>query len=231
MTRSFAPPVSVRMPPASAGPPAAAARCPQAAARRPAGLLEAVRDAVARGEPGAGLRGNMTAGAFFRRRDHRRGRAPWPGPHPGSAGRAGGLHATGARAGPAASGNGSAALCLISLISRPSRGGRWPPARPAWPGSSGNRTDPGRRRTSPESGGRVAFRRAAIGHPKVLPARLWDSVRESGPVARPGDGLGAVSGAPRCDTNPHSSRPAAVYTRAASVRPCRRASRGRSSAR
>ena len=85
----------------------------------------------------------MTAGAFFRRRDHRRGRAPWPGPHPGPAGRARGLHATGARAGPAADGNGSSALCLISLISRPIQG--WPmaasPARLA--GSSGNRTDPG----------------------------------------------------------------------------------------
>ena len=85
----------------------------------------------------------MTAGAFFRRRDHRRGRAPWPGPHPGPAGRARGLHATGARAGPAAGGNGSSALCLISLISRPIQG--WPmaasPARLA--GSSGNRTDPG----------------------------------------------------------------------------------------
>jgi hypothetical protein len=130
MTRSLAPPISVRMPPASAGPPAAAARWPQATAQRPAGLSGAVRDAVAPGEPGAGLRGNMTAGAFFRRR----GRAPWPGPHPDPAGRAGGLHATGARAGPAAGEYGSAAPCLISLITRPVQG--WPvaasPARLAW---------------------------------------------------------------------------------------------------
>lgn len=127
----------------------------------------------------------MAAGAFFRRRDHRRGRAPWPGPHPDPAGRARGLHATGARAGPAAGGNGSAALCLISLISRPIQG--WPmaasPARLA--GSSGNRTDPGRRGASPESGGRVEFRQAAIGHPKVLPAWRGDSVRESGPLPGP----------------------------------------------
>lgn len=80
----------------------------------------------------------MTAGPFFRRhghrRDHRRGRAPWPGPHPGPEGRAGGPHATGARTGPAAGGYESAALCLISLVSRPVQGRpiAASPARLAW---------------------------------------------------------------------------------------------------
>ena len=72
---------------------------------------------------------------------------------------------------------------------------------------SGNGTDPGCHGASPEGGGRVEFLRAAIGHPKVLPVRRGDGGRESGPVAGPGDGLGAVGGAPRSDTNPHSSRP------------------------
>jgi len=49
----------------------------------------------------------------------------------------------------------------------------------------GNGTDPGRHGASPEGGGRVELRQAAIGHPKVLPARRGDSVRESGPVVRP----------------------------------------------
>jgi hypothetical protein len=58
--------------------------------------------------------GKVTAWVFFRQRDHRHGRAPWPGPHRGPAGRAGGPPASGARAGPSAGGYGSAALCLIS---------------------------------------------------------------------------------------------------------------------
>ena len=44
------------------------------------------------------------------------------------------------------------------------------PARLAW--LFGNGTDPGRHGASPEGGGRVEYRGAAIGHPKVLPARL-----------------------------------------------------------
>jgi hypothetical protein len=43
------------------------------------------------------------------------------------------------------------------------------PGRLAW--LFGDGTDPGRHGASPEGGGRVEFRRAAIGHPKVLPAR------------------------------------------------------------
>jgi hypothetical protein len=44
-----------------------------------------------------------------------RGRPPWPVLHPDPAGRAGRPHASGARAGPAADGYGSAAPCVISL--------------------------------------------------------------------------------------------------------------------
>jgi len=66
--------------------------------------------------------GNVTAWLFLRRRDLRHGRAPWPGPHRGPAGRAAGRHARGARAGPCAGGYGSAALFLISPVSHPSRG-------------------------------------------------------------------------------------------------------------
>jgi hypothetical protein len=60
----------------------------------------------------------VTAWLLFRQR----GRAPWPGPHRGPGGRAGGPHTRGARAGPADGGYGSAALFLISLVSRPSPG-------------------------------------------------------------------------------------------------------------
>jgi hypothetical protein len=65
--------------------------------------------------------GKVTAWLFFRRRDHRHGRGPWPGPHRGPAGRAAGRHARGGRAGPSAGGYGSAALFLISPVSHPSR--------------------------------------------------------------------------------------------------------------
>jgi hypothetical protein len=61
----------------------------------------------------------VTAWVFVRRRDHRHGRAPWPGPHRGPAGRAAGPPASGAHAGPSAGGYGSAALCLISSAGRP----------------------------------------------------------------------------------------------------------------
>ena len=76
--------------------------------------------------------GKVTAWLFFRRRDHRHGRAPWPGPHRGPASRA--AHARGARAGPSAGGYGSAALFLISPVGHPSRGadsGRPGPGGPA----------------------------------------------------------------------------------------------------
>ena len=86
--------------------------------------------------PSRRARGNVTAWLLFRRRDLRHGRAPWPGPHRGPAGRAAGRHAWGARAGPCAGAYGSAALFLISPVSHPSR---WPmaAARPCWPGFSG----------------------------------------------------------------------------------------------
>jgi hypothetical protein len=82
--------------------------------------------------------GNVTAWLYFRRRDHRHGRAPWPGPHRGPADLAGGPHARGARAGPCADGYGSAALFLISLVSHPSRvadGGQPGPGGPALRGT------------------------------------------------------------------------------------------------
>ncbi len=69
--------------------------------------------------PSGRARGNVTAGLFVRRRDHRHGRAPWPGPHRGPAGRPAGPHATGARAGPSVGEYGSAALCLISSAGHP----------------------------------------------------------------------------------------------------------------
>ena len=115
-------------------------------------------------------RGNVTAWAFFRRRDLRHGRAPWPGPHRGPAGRAAGRHARGARAGPSAGGYGFAALFLISPVSHPSRvadGGS--PALLAR--LFGNNKDCRPRGASPEGAGRVEYRCAAIGHPKVLPGR------------------------------------------------------------
>jgi hypothetical protein len=114
--------------------------------------------------------GNVAAWLFFRRRDLRHGRAPWPGPHRGPAGRAAGRHARGARAGPCAGGYGSAALFLISPVSHPSRvadGGS--PALLAR--LFGNNKDCRPRGASPEGAGRVEYRCAAIGHPKVLPGR------------------------------------------------------------
>ena len=54
--------------------------------------------------------GNVTVWLFFRRRGHWRGRAPWPGPHRGLAGRAEAPHARDAHAGPWAGGYGSASL-------------------------------------------------------------------------------------------------------------------------
>jgi hypothetical protein len=69
--------------------------------------------------PPGRARGKVTAWMFFRRRDHRHGRAPWPGPHRGPAGRAAGPRASDARAGPSAGGYGSAALCLISSAGHP----------------------------------------------------------------------------------------------------------------
>jgi len=61
----------------------------------------------------------VTAGLFVRRREQRHGRAPWPGPHRGPAGRAGGPPASVACAGPSVGGYGSAALCLISSAGHP----------------------------------------------------------------------------------------------------------------
>jgi hypothetical protein len=108
--------------------------------------------------------------------------------------------------------------CVSSPWSAASSKGRWRPARPAWPGSSGNGTDPGRHDASPEGGGRVEFRQAAIGHPKVLPAWRGTVSGNQAQFSGPGDGLSAVGGAPRSDTNPHSSQPlAAVYTPAQAV--------------
>jgi hypothetical protein len=64
-------------------------------------------------------RGKVTAWLYFRRRGHRHGRAPWPGPHRGPVGRAAGPPARDVRAGPSAGGYGSAALFLISPFSSP----------------------------------------------------------------------------------------------------------------
>jgi hypothetical protein len=79
----------------------------------------------------------MTAGLFFGRRDLRHGRAPWPGPHRGPAGRAAGPHARGGRAGPSAGGYGSAALFLISRSTSHSVGGRWRQPGPGGPALRG----------------------------------------------------------------------------------------------
>jgi hypothetical protein len=126
--------------------------------------------------------GSVTAWLFFGRRDYRYGRAPWPGPHRGPAGRAEGPHARGARAGPCAGRYGSAALFLISPVGHPFRG-PMAAARPCWPGSLGNGTDSRMGGASPEGACRVEYRGAAIGHPKVLPGRLGDAIRGSGPAA------------------------------------------------
>ena len=131
--------------------------------------------------------GKVTAWLFFRRRDVRHGRAPWPGPHRGPADLAGGPHATGARAGPCAGGYGSAALFLISPVSHPSR---WPmaAARPCWPGFSGTIRIAAcvRRHPKVSAGWNIAARRSR--HPKVLPAgwgRYQGSGRAAGPARRP----------------------------------------------
>ncbi len=134
--------------------------------------------------PPGRARGKVTAWMFFRRRDHRHGRAPWPGPHRGPAGRAAGPRASGARAGPSAGGYGSAALCLISSVPPHPAGGRWRTARPWWPGSSGNRTDSRLRRASPEGACQVESSAAAIGT-NVLPGRLGCGATESGRAAGP----------------------------------------------
>ena len=145
--------------------------------------------------PPGRARGKVTAWMFFRRRDHRHGRAPWPGPHRGPAGRAAGPRASGARAGPSAGGYGSAALCLISSaghpISREAGGGQ--------PGPGG----PALRET-------VRIPACAGHHPKVparwnLPRRAlarrccqvgWGAVpRNQAELPGPRGGLGAVSGA------------------------------------
>src|SRR5258705_13926702 len=84
--------------------------------------------------------GKVTAWVLFRWRDHRHGRAPWPGPHRGPAGRAGGPHASGARAGPSAGGYGSAALCLISSVGHPTPLGPVGGSPALVGGSSGNGT-------------------------------------------------------------------------------------------
>jgi hypothetical protein len=143
--------------------------------------------------------GKVTAWVFFRRCDHRHGRAPWPGPHRGPAGRAAGPPASGARAGPSAGGYGSAALCLISSAGHPIPRGAVAGspalvARPWWPGSSGNGTDSRLRRASPEGACQVEYRSAATGHPKVLPGRLGCGVRGQGELPGPRGGLGAVGG-------------------------------------
>jgi len=57
----------------------------------------------------------------------------------------------------------------------------WGPARPRWPGSSGNGTDSRLRGASPERACWVECRGAAIPHPKVLPCRPGGGVRGSGP--------------------------------------------------
>src|SRR5215472_12425491 len=116
-----------------------------------------------RGGPG----GNVTVWLFGCRRGHRHGRAPWPGPNRGLAGRAAGSPARSVRAEPSAGGYGSAALFLTSGRP-PILGGRWRSAWPWWPGSWGNGTKAGRRGASLKGGCRVECRRGAIGHPKVL---------------------------------------------------------------
>jgi hypothetical protein len=120
--------------------------------------------------------GKVTAWLLFRRRDHRHGRVPWPGPHRGPAGRAGGPPARGARAGPPADGYGSAALFLIS------------PGQPSRVAGGGQ---PGR--VGPALWGTVRIAAAVRRHPKV-PAGWNIAARR--PVTRRcyQAGLGAVSG-------------------------------------
>ena len=122
--------------------------------------------------------GKVTAWVFVRRRDHRPGRAPWPGPHRGPAGRAGGPPASGARAGPSAGGCGSAALCLISSA-----------GPPHLVGAGGGQPGPG----GLALGETVRIPACAGRHPKV-PARWNIAARR--PVTRRcyQVGWGAVSG-------------------------------------
>ncbi len=107
-----------------AGPPGAGGRSLAAGTGALMWALHLVIHGVSSAAVWAG-RGEVTAWLLFRRRDHRHGRVPWPGPHRGPADRAGGPHARGARAGPSAGGYGSAALFLISSVSHPIPGGRW----------------------------------------------------------------------------------------------------------
>jgi hypothetical protein len=62
--------------------------------------------------------------------------------------------------------------CFSSPRSATHSGGPMAAARPWWPGSWGNDKDCRPRGASPEGAGRVEYRCAAIGHPKVLPGRL-----------------------------------------------------------
>ena len=132
--------------------------------------------------------GKVTAWLFFRRRDVRHGRAPWPGPHRGPTGRAAGRHARGARAGPCAGGYGSAALFLISPVSHPFRvayGGQPGPVGPA-PWGTVRIAACVRRHPKVSAGWNIAARRGR--HPKVLPAgwgRYQGSGRAAGPARRP----------------------------------------------
>ena len=121
--------------------------------------------------------GKVTAWLFFGRRDLRHGRAPWPGPHRGPAGRAGGPPARGARAGRSAGGYGSAALFLISPVSHPSRG------------ADGGRPGPG----GPALRGTVRIPAWVGRHPKV-PARWNIAVRRAVTRRCYRTGWGAVSG-------------------------------------
>jgi hypothetical protein len=106
--------------------------------------------------------GKVTAWRLSGRCDHRLGRAPWPGPRRGPAGRAARPHASGARAGPSAGGYESAALFLISLAGHPIPWGPVAGSRARWTGSWGTV--------------RIA---ACVGrHPKV-PARWNIAVRRS----------------------------------------------------
>jgi hypothetical protein len=120
----------------------------------------------------------VTAWLFFRWNDHRRGRAPWPGPHRGPADPAGGPPARGARAGSSAGGYESAAL-FSSPRSATHPWGPMAGARPSWPGSSGNGTNIRLHSASPKGACRVEYRCAAIPYPKVPPGRLGCDARGS----------------------------------------------------
>jgi hypothetical protein len=83
--------------------------------------------------------------------------------------------------------------CFSSPRSAPHAGGPMAAARPWWPGSSGNNTDCRPGGASPEGAGRVEYRGAAIGHPKVLPGRPGGCQGIS-PRSGAGDSLGCLSG-------------------------------------